>query len=390
MISILLAFSMAAAVMTGCGTGSASSGVSSASEAGASSAEKTVEMGENATTSNKNASKNAEKTGKMTNTSSSEAQTSEESTLTEMVNVLAMKGPTAMGMVRMMDDAAKKMADSTKQPAAGEQMSFTIASSVDEAAPAIVRGEADIAAVPANLAAVLYNQTKGAVQVLAVNTLGVLYIVDNGGTVKSISDLKGKTVYASGKGATPEYALRYILKGNGIDPDRDVSIEWKAEHAECLAALLADPEGIAMLPQPFVTVAQTKSDRIHVAVDLQKEWDAMQEGKDSVSSMITGVTVVRRAYAEEHPEIIQAFMERYKASAEFTNEHVEEAAGLIGAYEIVPEPVAKKAIPACHITFIAGQEMKEKLEGYLKVLMEQNPKAVGGVLPGEDFYYGAD
>ena len=244
--------------------------------------------------------------------------------------------------------------------------------------------------MPANLAAVLYNNTKGQVEVLAVNTLGVLYIVESGESVSSVADLRGKTIYASGKGATPEYALNYILSENGVDPEKDVNIEWKSEHAECLAALLAEENAVAMLPQPFVTTAQMKNDKIKVCLDLNAEWDAVQAGSDAPSQLITGVVAARKAFIEENPEAVAAFMESYAASVEFVNANVDEAAELIGKYEIVPAAVAKKAIPACNIIFLAGGEMRQALSGYLNVLFEQNPKAVGGALPGEDFYYGGN
>ena len=168
------------------------------------------------------------------------------------VRVTALKGPTAMGMAALMNEAESGAVN-------GNDYAFTIASAVDEVSPKLVKGETDIAAVPANLAAVLYNNTKGQVEVLAVNTLGVLYIVESGESVSSVADLRGRTIYASGKGATPEYALNYILSENGVDPEKDVNIEWKSEHAECLAALLAEENAVAMLPQPFVTTAQMKS-----------------------------------------------------------------------------------------------------------------------------------
>ena len=255
--------------------------------------------------------------------------------------------------------------------------------------PKIVRGETDIAAVPANLASVLYNNTQGEVQVLAVNTLGVLYIVESGDSVNSVEDLRGKTIYASGKGATPEYALNYILSENGIDPEKDVTIEWKSEHAECLAALLAEDNAIAMLPQPFVTTAQTKSDKIQVRLDLTAEWDAIQTNSEAPSQLITGVVVVRKQYAQENPEAVEAFLKSYAESVEYVNANVEDAAQLVGKYEIVPAAVAQKAIPACNITCITGADMQQKLSGYLNVLFEQNPKAVGGALPADDFYYNA-
>lgn len=296
------------------------------------------------------------------------------------MKVVALKGPTAMGMVSFMNQVdSGEITDN--------QYQFSIVASVDEVTPMLVKGEADIAAVPANLASVLYNNTEGGVQVLAVNTLGVLYIVGTGEELTSAEDLRGKTIYASGKGATPEYALNYILSENGIDPAADVTIEWKSEHAECLSAILADEDAVAMLPQPFVTTAQTKSENLNVVMDLNAEWDKLQENSENPSALLTGVVVVRKEFAETNPSAVEAFMEHYAESVDFVDNNVDDAAELVGKYEIVTAEVAKKAIPACNITFIAGEEMQEKLSGYLEVLYEQNPKAVGGALPADDFYY---
>lgn len=286
--------------------------------------------------------------------------------------IVALKGPTAMGLVKLMKD----------DEAAGSY-AFTIAAAVDEVTPMLVKGEADIACVPANLASVLYNNTEGQVQVLAVNTLGVLYIVEKGEAVQSVADLKGRTIYASGKGATPEYALNFILSQNGIDPEQDVTIEWKSEHAECLTALMASEAGVALLPQPFVTTALMKAEGLRVALDLNAAWDAL--GVDS--TLITGVAVARRDFAEAHADALNAFLDAYRASVEYVNANTDDAAKLVGEYEIVPEQVAAKALPACNITFIEGAEMQAKLEGYLQVLLDANPKAVGGKLPEADFYY---
>lgn len=292
------------------------------------------------------------------------------------VNVMALKGPTAMGMVKFMDEAdAGELGDNNYH--------FEIAASADEVTPKLVQGQADIAAVPANLASVLYKNTDAGVEVLAINTLGVIYIVESGDTVSDISDLRGKTIYASGKGATPEYALNYILSQNGIDPEKDVVIEWKSEHTECLAALMAEENAIAMLPQPFVTTAQSKNENIRVALDLTEEWDKL--GTDS--ALLTGVVVARKAFVEENPAAVEAFMKHYEDSVTYVNGNVEDAAALIEKYDIVPAAVAVKAVPNCNITFIAGDEMKQKLSGYLAVLLEQNPKSVGGELPADDFYY---
>lgn len=301
----------------------------------------------------------------------------------DSVTVMALKGPTAMGMVSLMNQADQgEITD--------ENYNFQIVASPDEVTPAIAQGTADIAAVPANLASVLYQKTDGGVQVLTINTLGVLYLVENGNQIQSISDLKGKTIYASGKGATPEYALNYILKENGLTPGEDVQIEWKSEHTECVAALAEHEDAIALLPQPFVTTAQNKNDSLRVALDLTEEWDNIQKENGGNSSLVTGVTVVRTEFVQEHPEIVEDFMERYQESVTFVNDHAEEAAKMIGNYDIIPEEIAKKALPECNIVYIDGAEMKEKLSGYLEVLKQENPQAVGGTLPTDEFYYDAE
>lgn len=305
---------------------------------------------------------------------STEETKTEETKTEEMadVNVTALKGPTAMGLVKMMDSS---------------DYNFSIVASVDEVSPKLLQGETDIAAIPANLSSVLYNKTKGDIQVLAINTLGVLYIVENGETITNVEDLKGKTIYASGKGATPEYALNYILSANGINPETDVTIEWKSEHSECVAALANSENGVAMLPQPFVTTAQTKNPQIQIALDLTKEWDTLQKDKENKSSMITGVVVARKAFVEEHQKEVQKFLKEYYASVDYVNENITDAAKLIEKYDIVPATVAEKALPACNIVFIDGENMEEKLGGYLEILKEQNPQAVGGEVPDHDFYY---
>ena len=259
------------------------------------------------------------------------------------VRIIAMKGPTAMGLVQMMHAAGDS-----------DTYQFSIASAVDEVPPRILRGEVDIACVPANLASVLYNNSEGAIQVLAVNTLGVLYIVERGTEINSLSDLRGKTVYASGKGATPEYALNYLLTNNGIDPESDLTLEWKSEHSECLSALLMDEHAVALLPQPFVTTAQMKAADLRIAVDLNEAWDELEMHSENPSALLTGVTIVRRAFATEHPEEVEAFLAAYRGSVAYVQENPEEAAAWIGEFEIVPEAVALKALPFCGITLSEG------------------------------------
>lgn len=287
-----------------------------------------------------------------------------------------------MGLVKFMSDAdAGSLTDNDYE--------FQIVASPDEVTPLIAKGEVDIAAVPANLASVLYNKTEKGVRVIAINTLGVLYICELGDSIKSVADLKGKTIYASGKGSTPEYGLQYVLEKNGLTVGEDVQIEWKSEHAECVYALAtASCEAVAMLPQPFVTTAQTQNDMIRVALDLTEEWDKVQTG-DEKSSMITGVAIVRSEFADENPAAVDAFLGHYAESVDYVNDDVEAAAQLVGDYDIVPAKVARKAIPECNIVCVSGADMKERLSGYLAVLADQNPQAVGGAVPGDDFYYGA-
>ena len=271
-------------------------------------------------------------------------------------------------------------------PGIGEHWTFTLAGSADEVTPALIKGDLDVACVPANLASVLYNKTEGGVVCLAVNTLGVLYIVENGDEIQSVADLAGKTIVSAGKGSTQEYGLRYLLSENGVDPDKDVTIDWKSEHSECVAALASGAATVAMLPQPFVTAAQNKLEHLRVALDLTAEWDALDNG----SAMITGVAVARRAFAEEHPETVEGFLQYYAQSVDWVNGNPAEAAELIAAYGIIESAaIAEQALPHCNIVCLTGQEMYEKLSGYLQVLSEAAPEAVGGALPRDDFFYGA-
>jgi NitT/TauT family transport system substrate-binding protein len=292
----------------------------------------------------------------------------------DTVRLGGLKGPTSMGLVQLLESA--------QAGTALNDYAFTMASTADGLNPLLVQGELDIAALPANLGAVLYNNTQGAVQVLAVNTLGVLYIVDTGDSVHSISDLKGMTLYATGKEATPEYTLRHILQSNGLDPDVDLTIEWKTEPTEVVAQL-SQSGGIAMLPQPFVTVAQSNLPQLRIALDLTEEWNQLGNG----STLVTGITVVRTAFAQEHPEAVSRFLDEYRASVDFINNNVDEAAQLVEKYDIINANVAVKAIPYCNITALEGTEMEQALKGYLDVLYEQNPKSVGGTIPDDAFYY---
>lgn len=292
------------------------------------------------------------------------------------VDIAALKGPTAMGMVKLMADSDAGICGD------GNKYSFVLEGAVDAVTPKLVKGDVDISAIPANLASVLYNNTNGQIQVLAINTLGVLYIAEKGDTVKSVSDLRGRTIYASGKGATPEYALMYILAQNGLEVGKDVFIEWRSEHAECVAALLASDDAVAMLPQPFLTTALLTNPDVRIALDLNSLWyDKMG------SVLITGVVAARKDFVQENEDAVRAFLSSYGKSVDFVNSNPEEAAKLIGDYGIIAEKVALKALPGCNITFISGEEMQEALSNYLGVLYEQNPASVGGKVPEDGFYF---
>lgn len=294
------------------------------------------------------------------------------------VRLGAMTGPTGIGMVKLFRTA-------DENPDSG--YTYTIKGAADELTPMILQGELDIVSVPANLASVLYNKTEGGVQALAVNALGVLYVAEfNGETVQSVADLKGKTLYATGKGSTPEYFLRYVLTQNGLDPDKDLTIEWKSEPSEVVATLNDQGAGIAMLPQPYVTAAAAKlGEGFRVALSVSDEWKKV--GNSSLCT--TACILVRKGFAEENPQAVEKFLADFAESAAWVNENVDDAAAACGQYEIVKEPIAKKAIPQCNIVCITGTEMKDALGGCLNVLFEQNPAAVGGALPDDAFYYGA-
>ena len=292
------------------------------------------------------------------------------------VRVASLMGPTSMGLVKLMN------ADENGE--SQQDYEFTLSGTANEIVPLLTRGELDIAMVPCNLASVLYNNTQGKVKVMAVNTLGVLYILESGEEIGSVADLAGKTIYSTGKGTTPDFALSYILAQNGLDPEKDLTVEFKSEAAEVLAALTSDAASIGVLPQPYVTAALAQNENLRVALSLTEEWDKVTE----TSRLITGVAVVRADFAEANPEAVKTFLEEYAASVEYVNANVDEAAEWIAELGIVAKaPVAKKALPACNIVFIDGEEMRTAVSGYLAVLFEQNPESVGGQLPDEAFYY---
>lgn len=292
-----------------------------------------------------------------------------------VLRVGALKGPTTLGLLFL--------EDKVKNEETTINCEVSMMTAADEIMPLMVKGELDIALLPANVAGILYQKTQGGVSVIDINTLGVLYMVSGDDSIKEPTDLKGKTICLTGKGTTPDYVLHYILEKNGLE-EGDYELSYKSEATEVAATLAENPDMIGLLPQPFATVACAQNDALHIIMDMNKEWDKVS----AESSMVTGVTVVRNEFLEEHEELVKAFVEEHKMSAEGINADVEKGAALAVAAKIIPkEQVAMKAIPFCNITCITGEDMKKALSGYLEVLYEQNPEAVGGTLPEEAFYY---
>ncbi len=291
------------------------------------------------------------------------------------IRVGGLKGPTTMGLVKLMEDAEAGQTENAYE--------FTMAAMADELTPKLLKGELDAAVVPANLIAVLNRKSEGAVKMAAVTVLGVVYIVEKGGEeIASLADLAGRTVYATGKGSVPEYALTYLLAQNGLTLGEDVTVEWKSEPTEVVAQMSTDEYAVAMLPQPFVTVAKGTLDGLRVVLDLTEEWEKLDNG----SLLITAGLAVTSSFAEEHPDALRTFLEEYQASTEYVNANPAEASLLIEKAGIVKAAVAEKAIPACNLVFLTGSEMTDAVPGYLGILYDLNPAAVGGSLPGDDFF----
>lgn len=292
------------------------------------------------------------------------------------VRIAGLKGPTTMGLVNLLD--------MEQQGTAALDYDLQLYGTADEIVPGLIKGELDMAAIPANLAAALYQKTKGGIQVMAVNTLGVLYVVEKGDTVHSMADLAGRTILSTGKGTTPEYLLRYLLEKNGLDPDKDVNIQYCSEATEVTAQMAAaQKDAIAVLPQPYVTAVGMKDPSLRVALDLTAEWD-----KVSDSQLVTGVTVVRTQYAQEHPDVVEAFLQEYAQSVRTANTDLDRTAALCEQQGVVAKAaIAKKALPACNIVCRTGDEMQKDVSAYLSVLCAADPAAVGGKLPDEGFYW---
>jgi len=301
------------------------------------------------------------------------------------INVAGIKGPTGMGMAAMMDN---------------ENYNFTLTSDPTEVVSLLVTGKVDIAACPLNLAANLYKKTNGDVQMLAVNTLGVLYLLTNGETVNSISDLAGKTIYATGQGATPEYILRDLLKANKLE---DVKVEFLSDHSELAAKLASGDVKIAVLPEPYVTVAADKNSSVSVALSLTELWnDAHPDTR-----LAQGCVVARKAFIDSNPQAVLAFLSDARASVEYVNINPLAASKLMISHEIVADTLfsvaadtnekkqaaaesqkANDVISRCNIVLIEGAEMQKIADENFAVLFAADPASVGGALPEAALYYG--
>jgi NitT/TauT family transport system substrate-binding protein len=290
-------------------------------------------------------------------------------TLTAPVKIASLNGPTGIGMVKLMEET--------------EKYQITMYQSPDEVVGKIISGEVDVAAVPSNLAAVLYNKLNGDIVLVGTNTLGVLYIVENGDVVTNISDLKGKTIVASGKGGTPEFILNQLLLNSGLNPLTDVTVNWLMNHTDVASTLMANKGTVAMLPQPFTTIVTEKSSNVKVAVDLNEEWRNTQD-----MELPMGVLIAQKSFVESREADLAIFLNDYASSVDFVNTDLVGAASLLSKYEIIPdEIIAKKAIPLCNIVFINSQDGKTDLENFYKIISSMDPKSIGGTMPDENFYF---
>ena len=370
---VMLAAALGLSLLSGC----ASSGTDAASSAAETTAAETAaetEAAETAAPETTSESSSEETAAEETASAEASAAPAEEN----VVRVGGLKGPTTMGLVKLMQDAENGEAQNAYE--------FTMVTAADELTAMVAGDQVDIALLPANVASVLYHKTNQNVSVIDINTLGVLYLVSGDTSITSLDQLAGKTVYLTGKGTTPDYVFNYLLSSAGLSAE-DVTLDFRSEATEVAAILAENPEAVGLLPQPFVTVALSQNDALSIIMDLTEEWDKLQ-AEDSNSRLVTGVTIVNNDFLSSHPDMVDAFLEEHEASALYTDNHPAEAAELIAAAGIVAKaPIAEQALPYCNITCITGEDMKEALSGYLEVLYEQAPESVGGSLPDDAFYY---
>ena len=286
-----------------------------------------------------------------------------------------LKGPTGIG--------ASYLLDKNDKQESLNKYAVTVAAEATDIVAQVISGQLDIAAVPTNVAATLYNKTEGGVQLLALNTAGVLYILEKGDTVHSVKDLEGKTIYSVGQGSNPEYVLNYILASNGLKVGENVTVEFQ-DSAELTTKMAAGNIDICMLPVPAVTTVLMKNSEVRIALNMTEEWNKLNNG----SVLTMGCVVVRKEFAEKYPQTVANFLKEYEESINYVKTNVQDAAALCEKFEIVPKAaVAAKAIPDANLIFVAGKDMKGYISGYYKILAEADIKSIGGKLPGDDFYY---
>lgn len=292
------------------------------------------------------------------------------------IDIMVLSGTTGVGIAPMINDV--------KNGNAALNYNIEVASSADMINPGLIQGEVEIAALPTNVASVLYNKTGGKVMVAAVNTKGVLYLLENGETVKSFADLKGKTVYLPGQGSNPEFIFRYLVEKNGLVIGKDVMVDYTYGSPDELAtAITSGLVSLAVLPEPKVTAIKSQNNAVRSALDFTAEWNKVSDGE-----LVQGCIVVQKSFAEEHPAELAQFLKDYEASIQFVNNNIDEAATMIEAAGIIPKaPLAKKALPACNICFMTGEEMKTSLNSFFKVLFDMAPASIGGAMPDDGIYY---
>ena len=292
------------------------------------------------------------------------------------VRIGALKGPSAVGLAQLM---------ATRQ----EEYDITLGSTPDEMAALLASGQVDIAALPTNMAAALYNRTSGNVQILGLTTLGVLYVLENGEDVQTAADLAGRTLWATGQGATPEYTLNFILEQQGLTDQ--VRVEYVAEHAELATLAAVGRADLVMLPEPHVSTLLMRDVGFRVALDITQEFAeaARLAGKPDMA-LAMGCWAVRRQFAQEHPQAAEAFLAAYAESVAYVSANVEESAQWIAEFGILPQTeVAAKALPNTNVVSISGQAMRERIEPLFAVWFAANPRSLGGEIPGDDFYFDA-
>lgn len=294
----------------------------------------------------------------------------------QTVKIATLGGPTGMGMAQMMTDGVDL--------GEGVDAEFEVVGAPDQVTASIINKEVQIAALPTNMAAVLYNKTEGQVVLGAVNTLGVLYIMaDESEGITTMADLKGKTIAASGQGATPEYVLNYLLQENGLTPGTDITINYVAEHSEVVTQLAAGTATIALLPEPFVTTIQSKKPSIKIGVDINQAWADANDGLE----LPMGCIVVDQEWAAANPTIVANFMDAYQVSVDAINDDPIKGSENVVAVGILKDAaLAEKAIPSSNIVFIPAADAKTALNEYFTILAGFEPKSIGGEVPGEDFY----